>query len=56
MNQKQQPLTRDLHLRVSESFEAKLHEIANHHNLKPSTFSRYVLMRHLQDYLPNAAS
>ena len=43
-------LTQDLHLRVSKTFHEQLSETAKRHNLKPSTFTRYVLMKHLQDY------
>lgn len=47
---KNETLTQDLHLRVSKTFHDQLNETAKRHNLKPSTFTRYVLMKHLQDY------
>lgn len=46
------PVTRldhDLHIRVSKRFCNELHETAREINVKPSTLTRYVLMKHLQD-------
>jgi len=47
---KNERLTEDLHLRVSKSFQEQLLETAERHHLKPSTLTRYLLMKHLPDY------
>jgi|GEM_PF-1837723 len=52
MNQTQlPPLDSDLHMRIPSHFAQSLNETATKYNLKTSTFSRYVLMRHLPEYV-----
>jgi hypothetical protein len=46
----QELLTEDLHLRVSKQFHERLHETAEQHHLKPSAFTRHLLMKYLPDY------
>ena len=45
-------LDRNLHIRVTNQFEQQLSELARQNNLKPSTFTRLVLMKHINDYNP----
>ena len=49
---KQNLLDRNLHIRVTNQFEQHLSELARQNNLKPSTFTRLVLMKHINDYNP----
>jgi hypothetical protein len=43
-------LDKNLLVRIPTSFNQFLAEVAKQNNLRPSTFSRLVLMRHAQDY------
>ena len=43
-------LDKNLLVRIPTSFNHYLAEVAKQNNLRPSTFSRLVLMRHAQDY------
>ena len=45
-------LDRNLHIRVTNQFEQQLSELARQNNLKPSTFTRLVLMKHIFEYNP----
>jgi len=46
-------LTKNIHIRIDEKFEQYLIQIANSHHLKPSTFARMLLLRHVSDYNKN---
>jgi hypothetical protein len=46
-------LDKNLLVRIPTSFNRYLAEVAKQNNLRPSTFSRLVLMRHAQDYHKN---
>ena len=46
-------LNKDLHLRLDESFQNQLVQIATENNLKPSTFARIVLQRNVPQYTRN---
>jgi hypothetical protein len=46
-------LTRDLHLRLDEQLDRKLQQIAAMNHLKKGSFARAVLLRHINDYIPN---
>jgi len=43
-------LEKNIYVRLPIQFNLQLREIARQNNLKPSTFTRLLLMRHLQDY------
>lgn len=43
-------LEKNINVRLPIQFNLQLREIAKQNNLKPSTFTRLLLMRHLQDY------
>ena len=47
------PLTKDLHLRLDEQLDRKLQQIAAMNHLKKGSFARAVLLRHINDYIPN---
>jgi len=53
MNQTKPLLNKDLHLRLDETFQNQLVQIATENNLKPSTFARIVLQRSLPQYSRN---
>jgi antitoxin component of RelBE/YafQ-DinJ toxin-antitoxin module len=53
MNPSKPLLNKDLHLRLDETFQNQLVQIANENNLKPSTFARIVLQRSLPQYSRN---
>jgi hypothetical protein len=46
-------LDKNLLVRIPNSFNQYLAEIARQNNLKISTFSRLILMRHAQEYHKN---
>jgi hypothetical protein len=46
-------LSRDLHLRLDEQLDQKLKQIAAMNHLKKGSFARAVLLRHINDYIPN---
>ena len=46
-------LTKDLHLRLDEQLDRKLQKIAAMNHLKKGSFARAVLLRHINDYIPN---
>lgn len=50
---KSPPLTKDLHLRLDEQLDDKLQKIAAMNHLKKGSFARAVLLRHINDYIPN---
>lgn len=50
---KRTPLNRDVHIRLPMRFRTYLREVAEMNHLKPSTFSRTVLMRHVKEYHRN---
>ena len=50
MTKQLEPLETNIHVRLPVHFNDQLREIARQNNLKPSTFTRLILMRHLQDY------
>ena len=56
MDKNSMNLDKDLHLRVSKTFDSQLSELARLNHLPKSTFTRAVLMRHAKDYLPFASS
>jgi hypothetical protein len=43
-------LETNIHIRLPVQVNDQLREIARLNSLKPSTFTRLILMRHLQDY------
>jgi hypothetical protein len=43
-------LEKNINVRLPIQFNLQLREIAKQNNLKTSTFTRLLLMRHLQDY------
>ena len=43
-------LEKNINVRLPIQFNLQLREIARQNNLKPSTFTRLLLMRHLQGY------
>jgi hypothetical protein len=43
-------LETNIHVRLPNQFNHQLREVAKQNNLKPSTFTRLLLMRHLQEY------
>jgi hypothetical protein len=45
-------LETNIHVRLPVQFNHQLREIARQNNLKPSTFTRLLLMKHLQEYNP----
>ena len=45
-----QNLEKNLQVRVTRDFENLLIETARNHNLRPSTFLRILIMRHVPDY------
>ena len=45
-------LDKNIQIRVTREFENQINEIARCHNLKPSTFLRILIMRHLPEYHP----
>lgn len=45
-------LEKNLQVRVSREFEHQVNEIAKQNNLKPSTFLRLLMMRHVPEYHP----
>jgi len=47
------PLTKDLHLRLDSQLDQKLQQIAAMNHLKKGSFARVVLLRHINDYIPN---
>ena len=53
MNPSKPLLNKDLHLRLDETFQNQLVQIATENNLKPSTFARIVLQRSLPQYFRN---
>ena len=53
MNPSKQLLNKDLHLRLDETFQNQLVQIAHENNLKPSTFARIVLQRTIPQYSRN---
>jgi len=53
MNPSKPLLNKDLHLRLDETFQNQLVQIATENNLKPSTFARIVLQRSLPQYSRN---
>ncbi len=46
-------LTKDLHIRISEQLEKQIAQIAAQNHLKPSTFTRIVLMKEIDTYIRN---
>ena len=46
-------LTKDLHLRLDEQLDHKLQQIAAMNHLKKGSFARAVLLRHIDNYIPN---
>ncbi|CAM8667259.1 hypothetical protein MCEMSE6_00533 [Oxalobacteraceae bacterium] len=46
-------LTKDLHLRLDSQLDQKLQQIAAMNHLKKGSFARAVLLRHINDYIPN---
>jgi len=50
MNATPELLETNIHVRLPIQFNHQLREIAKQNNLKPSTFTRLLLMRHLQEY------
>ncbi len=52
MNQPE-TLDKNLLVRIPTSFNQYLAEVAKQNNLRPSTFSRLILMRHTQEYHKN---
>ena len=50
MNTSTDLLETNIHVRLPVKFNHQLREIARQNNLKPSTFTRLLLMRHLQEY------
>jgi hypothetical protein len=50
MNTSTDLLETNIHVRLPAKFNHQLREIARQNNLKPSTFTRLLLMRHLQEY------
>jgi hypothetical protein len=46
-------LTKELHLRLDEYLDRKLQQIAAMNHLKKGSFARAVLLRHINDYIPN---
>ncbi len=49
----QLPLDKNLHIRLPEQLALNLSSVARSHFLKPSTFARILLNRHLPDYTKN---
>ena len=52
-NIKSPPLSKDLHLRLDEHLDKKLQQLAAMNHLKKGSFARAVLLRHINDYIPN---
>ena len=52
MNATTELLEKNIHVRLPIQFNHQLREVAKQNNLKPSTFTRLLLMRHLQEYNP----
>jgi hypothetical protein len=46
-------LTKDVHMRVSESLQKLIHEIAVQNHMKPSSLCRVILARELPNYTRN---
>ena len=46
-------LNKDLHLRLDENLDQKLQQIAAMNHLKKGSFARAILLRHINDYIPN---
>jgi chorismate mutase len=53
MNSNQPKLTKDVHMRVSESLQQLIQEIADQNHMKPSSLCRVVLARELPNYTRN---
>ena len=53
-NTKSPPLSKDLHLRLDEHLDNKLQQLAAMNHLKKGSFARAVLLRHINDYIPNS--
>ena len=47
-----QNLEKNIQVRVTRDFENLINETARNHNLRPSTFLRILIMRHVPDYHP----
>ena len=52
-NTKSPALNKDLHLRLDEHLDNKLQQLAAMNHLKKGSFARAVLLRHINDYIPN---
>ena len=50
MNPSPNKLTKDVHMRVSESLQKLIHEIAVQNHMKPSSLCRVILSRELPNY------
>ena len=46
-------LSKDVHMRVSESLKQLIHEIAVQNHMKPSSLCRVILARELPNYTRN---
>ena len=46
-------LTKELHLRLDEHLDHKLQQVAAMNHLKKGPFAREILLRHINDYIPN---
>lgn len=53
MYPKNTKLTKDVHMRVSESLQQLIHEIAIQNHMKPSSLCRVILERTLPQYTRN---
>jgi chorismate mutase len=53
MNSNQSKLTKDVHMRVSESLQQLIQEIADQNHMKPSSLCRVILARELPNYTRN---
>ena len=53
MNPNQSKLTKDVHMRVSESLQQMIQEIADQNHMKPSSLCRVILARELPNYTRN---
>jgi hypothetical protein len=52
-NNKSPALNKDLHLRLDEHLDNKLQQLAAMNHLKKGSFARAVLLRHINDYIPD---
>ena len=50
MSTSKKTLDKELHIRIDAKLQDSLNEIAKMNRLKTSTFCRYVLARHLNEY------